>query len=485
MTNADQLVKFVQKQLGDRQFIVAIQREPYLHEFDGKNIKTKKTAGGAHILMDGILRKVGGTMVALGQGGADAQVVDKKGRIKVPPNQEKYTLKRIFLDDKEMDGFYYGFANQTLWPLCHAVFVQPVFNESWWRAYIEVNRKFANAVLEEIKGDKAFVWVNDYHLALVPQMIKEKKPGVTVGLFWHIPWPTHEIFRITPWRKLIISGMLGADFIGFHRDYHVDNFIRTCRRELGVIIDTEPRSILYNKHETKVANVPAGSDYHEIIDKLDKNKSDTRKSMEKEFGFSAQYLAIGVDRIDYTKGLLERIQIIDRFLEKYPKYQGKFVYLSIGAPSRIKIPAYQKFNEELKNLINRVNAKYAKKGWEPIKFVSNVLPREKIFSYYRMADVCMVTSLDDGMNLVAKEYVICTPPHKGMLVISKFTGAAKDLSQAIQVNPYDIEDSAKLLNTAFTMPAAEKKKRNIAMQEVLKENNIYKWGVDFIRQGSS
>ncbi|MBI1863103.1 trehalose-6-phosphate synthase, partial [Candidatus Microgenomates bacterium] len=204
MTNADQLVKFVQKQLGDRQFIVAIQREPYLHEFDGKSIKAKKTAGGAHILMDGILRKVGGTMVALGSGSADAEVVDKKGRIKVPPNQDKYTLKRIFLNEKEMDGFYYGFANQTLWPLCHAVFVQPHFSETWWKSYVEVNKKFAQAILEEIKGDKAFVWVNDYHLALLPQMIKEKKPNVTIGTFWHIPWPTHEIFRICPWRKLIL-----------------------------------------------------------------------------------------------------------------------------------------------------------------------------------------------------------------------------------------------------------------------------------------
>lgn len=481
MTNADQLVKFVQKQLGDRQFIVAIQREPYQHEFDGKSMKTKKTAGGAHVLMDGILRKVGGTMVALGQGTADAEVVDKKGRVRVPPGQDKYTLKRIFLNEEEMDGFYFGFANQTLWPLCHAVFIRPVFTESWWKTYTEVNRKFADAIIEEIKGDKAFVWINDYHLALVPQMIKEKKPGVTVGLFWHIPWPTHEIFRICPWRNKLLNGMLGSDFIGFHRDYHVDNFIRCCRRELGVLIDTEPRTIIHGRNETKVSNVPAGSDYHEIIEKLDKTKSVTRKSMEKEFGISAQYLAIGVDRIDYTKGLKSRIQIIDRFLEKYPRYIGKFVYLSIGAPSRTKIPEYAKFGQELQDLINTVNAKYAKKEWEPIKFVTNVLPREKIFSYYRLSDVCMVTSLDDGMNLVAKEYVICTPPSKGMLVISKFTGAAKDLSQAVQINPYDLEDSAKQLNTALTMSSTEKRKRNLAMQEVLRENNIYKWGVDFIK----
>lgn len=482
MTNADQLIKFVQKQLGDRQFIVAIQREPYMHETDGKNIKAKRTVGGAHILMDGILRKVGGTMVALGSGAADSQVVDKKGRIKVPPNQDKYTLKRIFLTDEEMEGFYYGFANQTLWPLCHAVFIRPAFKETWWKAYVDVNRKFADAIVEEIKGDKAFVWVNDYHLALLPQMIKEKRPGVTVGMFWHIPWPTHEIFRICPWRSKILSGMLGADFIGFHRDYHVDNFMRCCRRELGVLVDSEPKKIFFNKHETKVANVPAGSDYHEIVDKLEKTKSETRKSVEKEFGFSAQYLSIGVDRIDYTKGLIARIQIIDRLLEKYPRYIGKFVHLAIGAPSRTKIPAYAQYNQDLNELIRTVNEKYARKGWEPVKFITSELPREKIFSLYRLSDVCMVTSLDDGMNLVAKEYVICAPPNKGMLVISKFTGAAKDLSQALQINPYDIEGSAKLLNDALIMPAAEKKKRNLAMQEILKEENIYKWGIDFIRQ---
>lgn len=479
--NADQLIKYVRKNLHDKQFIVAIQREPYLHEKSPKGIRLKKNAGGAHILLDGILRKVGGLMVAVAAGDADAAVVDKKGRIQVPPNQPKYTLKRIFLNEEEMDGFYYGFANQTLWPLSHVVFTPPKFNAAWWKEYIDVNTKFAKAILEEIKGDKAFVWINDYHLALLPSLLKEKKPGITVGTFWHIPWPTYEIFRICPWRKPLLAGLLGSDFIGFHRGYHVENFIDSARRELEVIVDSEPRSVMYKNHTTKLAPVPAGIDFHEIKEKLDKQGPVSKKILKDDFGFDTQYLAIGVDRIDYTKGLLERLDIIDRFLEKYPKYQEKFTYLSIGAPSRTKIPAYISFNQELQNKISLINLKYARNGWEPIKFVSQVTTREKIFSYYRLADVCMVTSLDDGMNLVAKEFVICNPADKGMLLLSKFTGAAKDLSSALLINPYDTEDSATLLHTALTMKTEEKIRRNNAMKHILEENNIYNWGIDFIR----
>jgi trehalose 6-phosphate synthase len=481
MTNSDQLIKFVQKQLGDRKLIVAIQREPFIHETGPKGIRVKKSAGGAHILLDGILRKVGGLMVAVAAGDADAAVVDKKGRIEVPPYQPKYTLKRIFLSDEEQEGFYYGFANQTLWPLSHVVFIQPQFNPKWWNEYVKVNQKFAKAILDEVKNEEAVVWVNDYHLALLPEMLKAKRPGIKVGTFWHIPWPTYEIFRICPWRKKILAGLLGSDFIGFHRGYHVENFINCARRELEVIDDSEPRSVQYKNHTTKLAAVPAGIDYHEIVEKMEKNKNISRKILEEDFGINPQYLAIGVDRIDYTKGLLERLHIIDRFLEKYPKYQGKFTYLSIGAPSRTKIPAYNAFNQDLLNLINIINLKYAHNGWEPIKFVTTVLSREKIFSYYQLADVCLVTSLDDGMNLVAKEFIICNKPDKGMLLLSKFTGAAKDLSSALLINPYDTDDSANLLHEALIMDSKEKLRRNMEMKEILKENNIYNWGIEFIK----
>jgi trehalose 6-phosphate synthase len=482
MPNSTSLINFIKKQLGTRKLAIAIQREPYVHILTEDGVGLQKIAGGAHILLDGILKKTGGLMVAVAAGNADHLVVDGKNRIKVPPKQDKYTLKRIFLTREETEGFYYGFANQTLWPLCHAVFVRPVFNSDWWKSYVEVNKKFADALYDELKGKEAAIWINDYHLALLPLFLKKKTKKFKIGTFWHIPWPTYEIFRICPWRKEIMEGLLGSDFIGFHRGYHVENFIECARRDLGVIVDTEPRSITYNNHTTNVANFPAGIDYHEILEKLERHKGVTKKMIKEDFGFDYEYLAIGVDRIDYTKGIVARVQIIDKFLEKHPKYQGKFVYLSIGAPSRESIPAYHDYNERIAKIIQDVNNKYAKGDWKPIRFINEIVKRDRIFAYYKLADVCMVTSLDDGMNLVAKEFIICNNPKKGMLLLSKFTGAAKDLKSAMLINPYDTEGSADALYLALNMKEDEKEKRNLQMKEIVKENNIYKWGTDFIKE---
>jgi len=480
MINSKDLIKFAKKNLKNKKFVVAIQREPYLHIRTPEGIELDKMAGGAHVLLDGILRQLGGLMVAIGSGNADQLVVDSKDRIKVPPGEETYTLKRIFLKKKELDGFYYGFANQTLWPLCHAAFIKPNFSSQWWDSYVKVNEKYATAIIEEIGNEDAFIWINDYHLALLPKILKDKNPSLIIGAFWHIPWPTYEIFRICPWRKQLLEGLAGSDFIGFHRGYHVENFVECARRELGVIVDSEPRSIEYKEHQTKLANIPAGIDYHEILEKLEKFKDINKKIYRKNLGIDTQYVAIGVDRIDYTKGIPERLKIIDRFLEKYPEFQEKFTYLSIGAPSRIHIPVYKTLNREIFDIVEKINWKYSTPSWRPIYFINEILQRDKIFAYYKMADACLVTSLDDGMNLVAKEYVICSDNNTGMLLLSKFTGAAKDLKSAIQINPYDTEGSADALNIALLMSKDEKIKRNKALDEIVKENNIYKWSVDFI-----
>ena len=480
MINAEDLLKYAKRSLKNKKFIVAIQREPYVNIKSNEGIKLEKVAGGAHILLDGILRQIGGLMVAIGSGNADVETADEKGRILVPPKEKSYTLKRIFLKKKDLDGFYYGFANQTLWPMCHAVFIKPKFSQGWWESYVKVNQQFADAIIEELDGQEAFIWINDYHLALLPQMLKQRSEKLTIGTFWHIPWPTYEIFRICPWRKELLEGMSGSDFIGFHRGYHMENFIECSRRELQVIVDSEPRSILYKDHATKLANIPAGIDYHEIKEKLEMHKNVTRSIFKHDFDIDTKYVAIGVDRIDYTKGIVERLKIIDRFLTLNPEFIENFTYLSIGAPSRLHIPEYQKYNREILDLIEKINWKYSTSTWQPIVFVDKVLAREKVFSYYKVADVCLVTSLDDGMNLVAKEYVICSDNTKGMLVLSKFTGAAKDLKSAVLINPYDTEDSAKLLKYALTMPKEERLKRNKQMEEVIKENNIYDWAIKFI-----
>lgn len=482
MVDSKDLSDFASKQLQGRTFVVALQREPYshVHTPNGK-IKIIQGEGGAHVLMNAMMKNIGGFVVARASGNADMDVVDEKNRVKVP-NSKGYTLKRIFIKKKELDGFYYGFANQVLWPLSHVVFVKPVFNPAWWQDYLSVNMKFADAILEELADRPGFVWVNDYHLALVPKLLKQKHKDLSVGTFWHIPWPTHEIFRICPWRKEIIEGLLGSDFIGFHRGYHVDNFIECVRRELEVRVDSEPRSIHFKDHETNVAYLPAGIDFDEVRDILNKKKRIDKRVIKTKFGFDYEYLAIGVDRIDYTKGLVERMKIIERFLEKYPEYIGKFTYLSIAPPSRLKIPAYKNLNRELYDVIERINWKYSTNDWQPIHVAARSFPREDIFSFLRLADTCLVTSLDDGMNLVAKEYVLACKPHQGMLLLSKFTGAAKDLKQALLINPYDIEASADAIYQSLTMSPDEKFKRNTEMKEILREHNIYNWGIDFIRK---
>jgi trehalose-6-phosphate synthase len=490
MTTAEDLINFTRETLKDKKFVVAIQRETYMHVHQPNNeITAKKTVGGVTTLLNAILRKSGGTLVAMAAGDADREVIDAKNRVLVPPGEESYTLKRVFLTKREQDHFYYGFANQTLWPLCHAVFEKPGFRESWWRAYIKINQRFANAILEEINHKDAFVWINDYHFALVPKMLREKRPNISIGIFWHIPWPTLEIFRACPWRHEILEGMLGADFIGFHRQYHTENFIDCLREEIGVIVESEPRSVLYQKRLTKITHLPSGIDIDEIDKKLAQQQNVDRSILAHELGISIQtkYLMIGVDRIDYTKGLIERFRIIERLLEKYPKYEKQITYLSIGVPSRLSIPAYKTYSTKVQKIITRINDKFRRGDWQPIEFrsVDQGVDRDRLFAYYRLADIGLITPLDDGMNLVAKEYVVSCQPDKGMLVLSRFAGAAKDLYASMLINPYDIEGSVSALHYALEMKPDEKILRNTEMRRVLEENNIYRWGIEFIKNSTT
>ena len=482
MITPDEFVAFIEKHLKNKKFIVALQSEPFQHVLTPDGIQVEKHAGGASELMNAVLKKVGGMMVAMARGNADAMVVDDKGRISMPPEDSKYILKRIFVTKEELDGWYFGFSNQTLWPLCHAVFQKPSFVKDWWEQYKKVNQKYAKAILEELGDeDEAFIWVHDYQLALLPRLLHEKKPKLAIGTFWHIPWPTYEFFRVCPWRKEIYEGLLGSDFFSCHRDYQIKNFVECVRNDLPVRVDTEPLSINYKDHDTKLVNLPAGIDSHEILERIEKEKNVTKNIIRKDFSIVTPLLAIGVDRIDYTKGLIERLQIIDRFLEKYPEFQKKFTYLSIAPMSRHKIPAFRNLQIEVFDYMERINWKYSTDGWQPIYIVDKTIDRDKVFTYLRVSDICMVTALDDGMNLVAKEYVLTCNEDKGMLLLSKFTGAAKDLSKAMLINPYDTEGSADALYAALTMSPEEKTKRNLQMREILKENNIYKWAMKFVR----
>jgi trehalose 6-phosphate synthase len=478
--NLDKLAKL----LKNKKLIVALQRPSYSYNkvYNGK-IKYEKSAGGVHLLFDALLKKTGGTMIARSSGNADKLIIDKENSLKIPPKKGDYKLKLIFLKKKEVENFYYGFANQTLWPLCHNVFVKPIFHQSWWDTYLQVNQKFAQSILEEIKEKNDFkntvIWVNDYHLALLPKFLKEKNKELKVGVFWHIPWPTYEIFRICPWRKELLEGLLSSDFIAFHRSYHVANFIQCATRDLGVITDSEPTLIIFKDLKTKIGNLPAGIDYEEIKSQMRKKVS--KKIIKKDFGFDYKKLILSVDRIDYTKGIIERLNIIDFFFQKYPQYIEEVTFLMIGAPSRTHIPAYKKLSHEINDLVEKINWRYSTSNWQPIHFINQTIDRKKIISYYQLADICFVTPLDDGMNLVAKEYVIACNPKNGMLILSQFAGAAKDLTEAILINPYEVEKSADALTYTLNMPSSEKLKRNKIMKSKIKENDIFKWAYEFLK----
>ncbi|CAN5150196.1 hypothetical protein BH09PAT2_BH09PAT2_06440 [soil metagenome] len=465
--------------LDGRRIIVAINSQPYTHNKTHRGIQIKRGSGGAQHLMDYVMKKIGGTMVALSSGNADREVVDTENKIGVPMENPLYTLKRIFISKEEYDRYYNGFANQTMWPLCHLAFVKPLFEKRWWQSYKRINEVFAKNIIEEIKDDNTFVWVNDFQLCLLPKLIKDYNPKIKVGMFWHIPWPIRQIFSICPWTKEILEGMLAADYIGFHRESYAENFIDIVTSELNISIMPHDDTVYHKNHNTKIGSLPAGIDYGEIrkyVETLESSEDEVKKDLDIDF----EQLIIGVDRIDYTKGLIERLTILDAFFEKYPEFKGRLVHLMIGSPSREQVPIYKDLTAEVIKAIDRINWKYSEGSWQPICFLHNSVDPFKVYQYYNAADVCFVSSLDDGMNLVAKEYPICAKDHKGALLLSKYTGAAQELTTAIHINPFNVSESVEKLHQALTISSSEKTQRNEQMKKTLQNNDIDTWAKKFI-----
>lgn len=471
----------IQTLLKGRKLIVALNSQPYTHYKTHSGIQIRRGSGGAQHLMDYVMKKTGGMMVALSSGNADRDVVDGDHKIGVPVQNPLYTLKRLFISKDEFDKYYNGFANQTLWPLCHLAFVKPLFERKWWLAYKKVNEQFAKSIIEEIKDDDTFVWVNDFQLCLLPKLLKDHNPHIKVGMFWHIPWPIGQIFSICPWAKEILEGMLAADFVGFHRQSYADNFIDIVTQELNIAIMPHDDTVYYKKHETKIAALPAGIDYQEISKYVETLK-DSEDIVKKDLDIDYEQLIVGIDRIDYTKGLIERLTILDSFFEKYPQFIGNVVHLLVGSPSREHVPAYKELTANLVKAIDQLNWKYSEGSWNPVCFLQEAVDPMKVYQYYNAADVCMVTSLDDGMNLVAKEYPICAKEHKGALLLSKYTGASQELTTAFLINPFNVSDSVEKLYQALTISTTQKQKRNEQMKKTLQNNDIDSWGKKFIEK---
>ncbi|MDD5254729.1 MAG: trehalose-6-phosphate synthase [Candidatus Omnitrophica bacterium] len=475
------LKDLVQARLGENALFVVSNREPYMHVVDEKSgsIKCVRPASGVVTAIDPILRACGGTWIAQGSGDADKKFVNSKNKLGVPPEDNRYILKRVWLTKKEEDGYYYGFSNEGLWPLCHVTHTRPILREVDWQEYKAVNRKFAENVLEELPARDPFVFIQDYHFTLLPQMIKEKRPDAVIALFWHIPWPNPEVFAICPYQQEILDGMLAADLIGFHVQYHCNNFLDTANRLIECRVDTEKFSVVRANKETGVRAFPISVDGFIAPGTPAAEQREVLK-IRKELGLEGKIVALGVDRIDYTKGLLERILAVDRFLEKYPEYKERFVFVQLAAPSRTHIKRYHELISEIDELVEKKNWKYSDGSWQPIVYLKRHFSAEEIRPFYALADICIVSSLHDGMNLVAKEYIASRSDETGVLVLSRFTGASKELADAVQINPYSIEEFADAIRFAAEMPLEEKKKRMESMRKVVSENNVYKWAANII-----
>ena len=485
MWTKESLKKIVKDELKDFLFIVVSNREPYSHVHSGQKIKCVKAIGGVAITLDYIMQATKGTWVAFGSGDADKETSNEKGEVRVPPKNPCYTLKRVWLNKKEIDLYYHGFSNSTLWPLCHIAYERPNFNEKEWECYRKVNEKFAKTILEKVGNKKAFIWIQDYHFALLAKFLKEKNPNLIIAQFWHIPWSAAEIFRICPWKKEILEGLLSNDLLGFHLNYYSKNFFDSVTKELEAKIDYESFKVSCKDHQTIVKSFPISVDYESIASISNRSRVKQETLTKKYISSKYKYLCLSVERADYTKGTIERLQAIDMFLEKYPEYQKKFVYLGITSQSRIHIPAYQNLLKKINDLAEQINWKYYSNSWYPIILTNDVFEAKELVPFYKNADICMVTSLDDGMNIVAKEFIAAADSKKGMLILSQFTGTARELTESIIVNPYDIEQMADAIKTAIEMPIKKRKEKMDKMKEIVKQKNIYRWASKFILELSN
>jgi len=480
---ADRLSVHVRNKLGASRLFVVSNREPHSHVHEGKAVRAIVPASGLVTALEPVLCACDGTWVAHGSGDADRETVDPNDRLAVPPDEPRYTLRRVWLTKEEEEGYYYGFANEGLWPLCHVAHARPIFRSSDWDCYGDVNKKFARALTEEMSGTQSpVVLVQDYHFALLPRLLKKQRPDARVAIFWHIPWPGSESFGICPWQPELLDGMLGADLVGFHVQSHCTNFLQTVDRTLESRIDWEHFAVNRAGHRTRVKPFPISvrvPDPPAIWDE-DGSRYMDRASLLRGLGIDALFLGVGVDRIDYTKGIIERFLAIERLLEKNPVYQGKFTFVQIGAPSRTHIKRYHDFLGEVEAECDRINWRLQSGKWKPIVFLKRHHSHDEILRYYMAADLCLVTSLHDGMNLVAKEFVAARHDEQGVLLLSQFTGAARELIDAVIVNPYDIERTADAIRFALEMEPGERAARMQRMRRLVTEQNIFRWAGSLI-----
>jgi len=479
---AERLRISLQSKLKGKPLFVVSNREPYMHVKGERGPEVLVPASGLVTALEPVLVASDGTWVAHGSGNADRENVDQSSRLRVPPDSPSYTLRRVWLTDEEVEGYYEGFSNEGLWPLCHIAHTRPTFRPEDWRQYQLANRKFADAVLQEMEGvETPIVLAQDYHFALLPKMVKDARPDARVAIFWHIPWPNPEVFGICPWQREVLDGLLGADLVGFHTQTHCNNFLETVDRAVEALTEWDRFAVNRQGHVTRVRPYPISVAFPNGKPKrVWRSAGEERAKLCEELEIEGSLLGVGVDRVDYTKGILERFRGIERFIEENPAYQRRFTFVQIGAPSRTDIPRYQQFLDEVTAEADRINARLQSGKWKPIVLLKKHHSHQEIARFYKAASVCMVTSLHDGMNLVAKEFVASRDDEHGVLILSTFAGAALELTDALLVNPYDVQQMAAAILRALEMPDEEQATRMHRMRANVKDHNVYRWAANLL-----
>jgi trehalose 6-phosphate synthase len=474
---AESLGELIRSRLEGRLFVVVSNREPYIHNYRDGEIDWTRPAGGVTVALDPIMQVSHGLWVAHASGTADRETADERGFVAVPPNHPTYRLKRVWLTDSQEDRYYYGFANTGLWPLCHTAFRRPVFLDDHWKGYCEVNEMFADRVAEEIRDQRAFVFLQDYHFALLPRLLRLRCPNVIIAQFWHIPWPNREVFGICPWKREILEGLLGNDILGFHRRDHCLNFIETADRELEARADPEDTAITYQGQTTRVRAFPISVDFDKIAAQAASPETmETIRAVRRHFAIPpTTVMGLGVDRLDYTKGIIERMECLDIFFAQYPQYLRRIVFVQIGVPSRMHLAEYQALSNEVDSRVEALNVKYGSGEWQPVIYLRDNFELKTLVALYRMARFLIVSSLHDGMNLVAKEFVASQVDMTGVLLLSQFAGAARELTEAVMINPFSPDNMAAKITEALEMDPLEARQRMERMRARVRDHNVYRW----------
>lgn len=483
--NKDTLRTIMEAELPGVEVLVVANREPYIHNLGKDGVELQTPASGLVSAVEPIMRACRGIWIAHGSGSADRDTVDQNDRIAVPPDEPEYTLRRVWISEAEQDGYYYGLANEGLWPLCHIAFTRPTFRLSDWEMYRAINERFADAVVREARTDSPIVLVQDYHFALLPRMIRQRLPNATIIAFWHIPWPNSETFGIFPWKEELIHGLLGSTIIGFHTQFHCNNFLETVDRFVESRIDREHEAVVLGGHETFVRPYPISIEWPPAALRDQPPIAQSRADIREDLGLSEDCkIAVGIERFDYTKGVLDRLRGVDCLLTAHPEWIGRFSLVQAAAPTRSKLPAYRELQQEAIALAEEINSKYTNAGVKPITLVIRHHEPSEVFKLFRAADACIVSSLHDGMNLVAKEFVAARDDEMGVLLLSSFAGASRELSEAIIINPYDAQDLGEALHQALMMPVTEQHERMKLMREQVRSRNVYRWAGQMLLDAS-